>query len=108
MPRSGQRSVARVAARRAGLLDRERIERVVERGRVAVGWEPGGQKRLLKKGPSCPPGSKVHVCSNNNIIIRLDEIKIRNKHPDVVSAEICFFVFRSSIEIDDATARCQQ
>jgi hypothetical protein len=60
MPRSGQRSVARVAARRAGLLDRERIERVVERGRVAVGWEPCGQKMLLKKGPSCPPGSKVH------------------------------------------------
>jgi hypothetical protein len=41
-------------------LDRERIERVVERGRVAVGWEPCGQKMLLKKGPSCPPGSKVH------------------------------------------------
>jgi hypothetical protein len=45
-------------------LDKKRgervVERVVERGRVAVGWERDGHNRLLRKGPSCPSRSKVH------------------------------------------------
>jgi hypothetical protein len=60
MPRSGQRSEARVAARRAGLLDRERIERVVERGRVAEDLDATGLA-LPGPGEGLPPGYVVDL-----------------------------------------------
>jgi hypothetical protein len=50
---------------KSGSLSRRVIGQGADRagcreGGVAVGWELCGQKMLLKKGPSCPPGSKVH------------------------------------------------